>query len=81
MIYNDCYSKNYDKYEWLIFNDIDEFINLKNYKNIKNFLNKPRFKNCEIIHLNWILLTDNNLMYYENKSLEKRFIEKDPYFK
>ena len=55
MIYNDCYSKNYDKYEWLIFNDIDEFINLKNYGGVKNFLNEPRFKNCGSIHLNWIL--------------------------
>ena len=79
MIYNDCYNKNYNKYEWLIFNDIDEFIYLKNYNNIKKFLNEPRFKNCENIQLNWLLLTDNNLIYYVNKSLLERFIEKDPY--
>ena len=81
MIYYDCYNNNYDKYEWLIFNDIDEFLYLKNFNNIKTFLNRPRFKKCEKIHLNWLLFTDNNFIYYENKSLLKRFTEPDPYAK
>ena len=81
MIYKDCYKKNYNKFEWLIFNDIDEYLYLKDYNNIKKFLNEPRFNKCENIHLNWLLFTDNNLMYYENKSLQERFIEKDPYIK
>lgn len=79
MMYKDCYNKNYDIFDWLIFNDIDEFIYLNNYNNIKKFLNEPRFKNCENIQLNWLLFTDNNLIYYVNKSLLERFIEKDPY--
>lgn len=81
MMYKDCYNKNYDKFEWLIFNDIDEYIYLNNYNNIKKFLNESRFKNCENIQLNWLLFTDNNLIYYVNKSLLERFIEKDPYAK
>ena len=74
-IYNDCYIKNYYKYEWLIFNDIDEYLYLKNYNNIKNFLNKPKFSKCENIQLNWLLYTDNNLIHYHNESLMKRFDE------
>ena len=35
---NTCYKMNYLKYDWIIFNDIDEFLYLKNYSNIKNFL-------------------------------------------
>jgi len=46
---NTCYKKNYLKYDWIIFNDIDEFLYLKNYSNIKNFLNESKFNNCKII--------------------------------
>lgn len=74
-IYNDCYINNYYKYDWLIFNDIDEYLYLKNYNNIKNFLNKPKFSKCENIQLNWLLYTDNNLIHYHNESLMKRFDE------
>ena len=78
-IYQDCYKNNYEKYEWLIFNDIDEYLYLKSYNNIKDFLSKKKFKNCENIQLNWLLYTDNNLIHYQNKSLKLRFKEKDPY--
>ena len=77
-MYQDCYQKYYDKYEWLIFNDIDEFLYLKNYNNIKAFLNQSKFKKCQSIHLNWLLYTDNNLLYFQNKSVIERFKEKDP---
>jgi hypothetical protein len=80
-IYKDCYINNYEKYEWLIFNDIDEYLYLKSYNNIKDFLNKRKFKNCENIQLNWLLYTDNNLIHYQNKPLKIRFKEKDPYLK
>ena len=72
---NDCYKKNFKKYDWIIFYDMDEFISLNNYKNIKNFLNEKRFKDCQIIQLNWVMHTDNNLIYYENKTLAERFKE------
>ena len=36
--YKNCFKKNYKKYDWLIFYDIDEFLFLKNYKNIKLFI-------------------------------------------
>jgi hypothetical protein len=78
-MYHDCYNNNYEKYEWLIFNDIDEYLYLKSYNNIKDFLTKRKFKNCENIQLNWLLYTDNNLIHYQNKPLKIRFTEKDPY--
>ena len=65
-IYYDCYNKNLDRFDWLIFNDIDEYLYLKNYNNIKTFLNQFKFRKCENIQLNWLLYTDNNLMYYQN---------------
>ena len=56
---------------------MDEFIYLKNYKNIKNYLNKKRFAKCQRIQLNWIFLTDNNLLFYDNRSLATRFPERE----
>ncbi len=78
---NDCYLNNYKLYDWLIFYEIDEYINLKNYSNIKTFLNESKFKKCSVIYLNWIIHTDNNLMTYDNRTLHERFPIIDKYAK
>ena len=75
---NECFLKNNDNFDWLIFYDVDEFIYLKNYSNIKHFLSEPRFKNCIKINLNWVIHTDNNLIYYDNRTLHQRFPEIEP---
>ena len=72
-IMNDCYHRNYKNYDWLIFYELDEFIYLRNYTNIKPFLMQPKFDNCKLLFLNMICRTDNNKLYYENKSLSERF--------
>ena len=74
-IMNNCYQNNYDKYDWILFYEIDEFINLHGYNNIKQFLSEKRFKDCQLIYLNLVLHTDNNQLHYENKPLSKRFPE------
>ena len=78
-IMNDCYQKNYQIFDWIIFFEVDEHIHLSNYTNIKLFLQRDIFKNCEIIHLNWVQHTDNNLIYYDNRPLHIRFPELEPY--
>ena len=72
-IMNNCYKSNYINYNWLIFYEMDEFIHLDKYKSIKNFLIEKKFKDCQIIYLNLVCHTDNNLLYYQNESLFKRF--------
>ena len=74
---NDCYIRNNIYYDWLIFYDIDEYIHIPN--NIKDFLNEKKFDNCKKIYLNWVFHTDNNLIYYDNRTLWERFpdIERD----
>ena len=64
---------NYKKYDWLIFYDIDEYLNLTNYSNIHHFLSQQKFEQCQIVYLNWRLHTDNNKIFYENKDLFERF--------
>ena len=72
----DCRKNNYKKYDWLIFYDMDEFIFLRNYSNIIDFLRQEKFFKCQRIQLNWFIHTDNNLLYYDNRTLEKRFPQK-----
>ena len=74
-IMKDCYNRNYKKYNWLIFYELDEFIHLSNYINIKSFLKEPKFEKCKIIHLNLVCHTDSNNLYYEDKPLSERFPE------
>ena len=82
---DNCYQKNYEKYDWLAFFGIDEFIHLKNYTNIKEFLNEQKFNNCQKIYLNLVFHTDKDLYHYDNKSLQEKFpikediLKKKPY--
>jgi hypothetical protein len=71
-----CYKKNYLKYDWIIFIDIDEFLYLKNYSSIKKYLKEVKFNKCKIIYLNFIFYSDNNFLYYKNKSVISRFKER-----
>ena len=72
-IINSCYQAYHDLYDWLIFYELDEFINIKNHQNIKSFLISNKFMKCESIQLNWVHMSDNNKIYYENKTLKERF--------
>lgn len=69
----DCYEKNKNNYDWLSFFDFDEFLELKRNKNIKEDLSNKKFKKCANIKINWLMFTDNDLLYYENITLQKRF--------
>ena len=74
-IMDSCYQTNYDKYDWLIFYEIDEFLYLKEYNNIKTYLANKKFDKCESIQLNWVHMSDNNQLFYEDKPLYIRFTE------
>ena len=41
----------------------------------KEHLSNPIFKNCDAIAFNWLMYTDNNLVYYDNRKLVERFTE------
>ena len=72
-IMDSCYQTYHDQYDWLIFYELDEFLYLKNYQNIKSFLIDKKFDKCESIQLNWVHMSDNNHILYENKPLYERF--------
>ena len=72
-IYRECYNENKKNYDWFIFFDTDEFIHLNNYSNIKDFLTEKKFDKCELIYFNCLRHTDNDLLFYDNRTLEERF--------
>ena len=71
--YRDCYSKYSSEYDWLSFYDFDEFLYLRENKNIQEFLDQDKFKKCIDIKINWIVYSDNDLIYYEDKPIQERF--------
>ena len=40
---------------------------------LKEFLSNKIFDNCESIIFNWVLYNDNDLVYYDNRTLFERF--------
>ena len=76
--YLECHNNNYKNYDWLIFYDVDEFLYLKDFNDVRTYLKDRRFKHCQRVQLNWIMYTDNNLLYYDNRSLSERFTEMEP---
>ena len=80
--YYDCYEKNNKKYKWLSFFDIDEFLEIKpNNITIQEFFDNKRYYKCEHIKMHWIVYSDNNLLYYENKQIKERFTLESSYKK
>ena len=71
----------YDKYKtkcgWISFFDVDEYLRMHFEDNrsisIKEYLSNNIFEKCESISINWLIYSDNNLLYYENRSVLERF--------
>ena len=71
--YNDCYSKHNKEYDWIAFYDFDEFLTLTVDDNIKSYLSS--FKGCDVIKINWMIYTDNNLVVNDKRPVLERFTE------
>ena len=73
-VYNQCYQKYKYLYDWFGFIDIDEYIYIKNTKNINNYFYHERFTKCELMY------NDNNLINYDNRTLNDRFTTPKTFF-
>lgn len=73
--YQDCYDKHNKEYDWMMFFDCDEFIAHKDYKTTKDFLSDEKFKNYDMIHINWLIFDDNGMIGDETDEMSvlKRF--------
>ena len=67
--YQNNYRKYYKEYDWVTFNDIDEFIFLEEgsgYTTIQQFLDEPIFNDKDNIILTWRYYDDNEIIDVEN---------------
>ena len=71
-----CYNDNKNKYDWIFMIDMDEYLVIVN-NTLNNYLTNDIFKKCDFIKIHWVKPTDNNLLFYDNRSLFERF--KGPY--
>lgn len=73
--YTECYNIYRKEYDWLMFFDIDEYMVMTEYNNIGEYLSQEKFKNYDMIHIQWRLYDDNNLITVKNGdySLMNRF--------
>ena len=71
--YENTYKDYRTLYDYMIFIDFDEFITLVKDSNIKEYL--KRNTNYNVIKLNWMIYTDNNLIYDDSRPCLERFTE------
>lgn len=72
--YSNCMENYREKYDWMAFFDVDEFLELVEHKTIKEFLcSNDKFNDFQGIMFNWLLMTDNDLVYNDGRPLKERF--------
>lgn len=75
--YQDCYDRHNKEYDWIAFFDCDEFLTFADQTNeIHSFLNQKKFMSFQVIHINWKIYGDNELLDNDGRSVVERF--KDP---
>ena len=66
--------------KWIFFFDIDEFLEFTDKSmTLKNYLEMPTFNKCDVIRIHWMMYDDNNLTYYDNRTVKERFTHGLPY--
>lgn len=76
-VYMECYKEYKNSYDWIMFFDCDEFLTFSNpeIKNLEQALSDSRFNCFDMIHVNWKVYTDNDMIYNNHEPLLKRFTE------
>ncbi len=78
--YQDCYNKHNKEYDWIAFFDIDEFLTFNDdINNIHKFLGKYKFLPYQLLHINWKIYGDNDLLDNDGRNVIERFVEPLPY--
>ena len=71
------YEKYKNKCKWFLFFDLDEYLEVyfenKKPLMLQDFLTNKNFDKCESLLFNWVIYTDNDLLYYDNRPLLERF--------
>lgn len=73
--YTNLYMTEGGNYDWIAFFDFDEFLELPQGGNVHTLM-----KDCkgDCLLVNWMMMTDNNLVTYDDRPLRERFTEAVP---
>ena len=72
--YQDCYDKHNKEYDWIAFFDIDEFLTFEDKStDIHSFLGQKKYLPFQVIHINWKIYGDNDLLDNDGRSVTERF--------
>lgn len=72
--YQDCYDRFNKKYDWIAFFDCDEFLTFTDStENIHDYLNQERFESYQVIHFNWMVYGDNEMLDNDGRNVIDRF--------
>lgn len=74
LAYEECYKNYENECDFIMFIDADEYLYIPETNNdIHKFLLLDKFKDADVITINWVLMSDGNKIYYENIPLKERF--------
>ena len=77
--YQDCYDRFNKLYDWIAFFDIDEFLTISDGNDdIHRFLHKKMFLPYQLLHINWKVYGDNDLLDNDGRNVIERFVEPLP---
>ena len=77
--YQDCYDRFNKLYDWIAFFDIDEFLTISDgSEDIHRFLNKKAFLPYQLLHINWKVYGDNDLLDNDGRNVIERFVDPLP---
>lgn len=71
--YDECYAEYGDKYDWIAFFDIDEFLFMNQENNVSNLLSNKRYDGYKMIHFNWLMFGDCDMVYNDGRPMRVRF--------
>ena len=74
--YNDCYHRYGPKHAWIAFFDFDEFLTITSGERIDTFM--QRYQDFDCLLVNWMDMTDNNLLESDGRPLMERFTQPMP---
>lgn len=72
--YQDAYDRYNKDYDWLAFFDCDEFLTfVDGTDNIHSFLSREIFNPFQVVHFNWMVYGDNEMLDNDGRNIIERF--------
>lgn len=72
-VYQDCYDKHNKEYDWIAFFDCDEFLTFSVPQDIHSFLGQKKFLPFQVMHVNWKVYGDNEMLDNDGRNVIERF--------